>query len=793
MIKADIIIPVYFSSELTIRCVQSIIEHTDFDKIDIKVILVEDSGSTTNTELLRYFFKELNIYDKIDFIVHEKNAGFIEACYTGIQYRKSDYKLLLNSDTIVTKEWLNHMIDTAESDDKIAFVNPNTNQSPNIHVLMPPGHNIQTMWKFFNDQVQQKEDYLDLVTSTGFCLLIKSKYIEKFGFFDRIYDKGYCEESDLFFRYITQGLRGVLSLKAFVYHKGEASFTDRSERWSLNYQILMSRYESVHLGIIKEFNERTILNRLTKELNEQKNLDIDVLFISPSNTLTNGGIKIIHNICNGLNEYGISASMACGEIIESMELEDRLYMPILFKDIFRLDIRPKVLVFSLIYNAQQVAEFIEYVKSIHIDYMPVIVHMMQDIESWFDGHNQSDLEVCSAIAGSKLIVSPFIKDSFEDTVNKDVDTELIKNSISLDFINTSERSIDRPFTMCAMLRKDQKRGAVIIVEALRKVALSLKKEIQMITFGDYDKTPSDLPNIIFSNKSNISEREVCNILKKSDLFIEASLFQGYGMTSMEALFSGCNVISSYNQGAISVLPKSEMVDYFQIGNVEELTQKIIDNIKVWDGKRKSLELNDVFNNSSRNIFQMYFSYFDKLIKNPDKYIDKNPYRKFYQLERKLNSQKDFIRNKKISYNNNIILNNLIESHRILKSSKNFFNGIKRIVKNSNIIEELFYHDIEVEEQDSVLHISGWCFYLLEDVSKIEIHYEKGNIIECLEVKYGIIRQDVLNHFQLEKALNSGFSVKIPIGSITKWRNSLKLEFTIRNESHRLNVSDYIRD
>ncbi|HVD98528.1 MAG TPA: glycosyltransferase [Cytophagaceae bacterium] len=612
LLKIDIVIPVYFAPELTIRCIDAVVKNTDLAKYDVKVIVVEDSGSKENTALLNFFLAKLGLTDKIVLISHEVNKGFIEACYTGIEYRSAEYKILLNSDTYVMPYWLDEMVSVAESEEQIAMVNPNTNNSPVIDVPMPAGSNINLMHSFFRAITSEETDYIDLVTATGFCLLIKSKYIKEFGFLDRIYGKGYCEETDLYFRYITQGLRAVLARKAFVYHRGEASFTDRDGRYEANSKTLMGRYKSVYEGTYPNFASKTILNKYRKEI-ERQPLDLAVIVISPSNKLDGGGKKVIHNICNALNEAGISATMACVHMEKIEHLEDRLYAPIHYPAIFETGIRPKVLAYSLDYNAIEVAKYADYLyKTYH--YVPQIVHLTQDIEGWFEHNNMADFETCSDLALSKMLVSPFLEDALQRSLNKTSHYKTIVNSISLDFVSKREKKKDNLFVISAMMRTDQKRGALVIESALRLLSRSLNKKIKFISFGDYN-IKSAIKGIEIEHLGMVKESVIVNVLHQTDVFVEASYFQGFGLTSFEALYAGCKVVSSYNQGALSVLPQTSRVSFFQIGDSEKLAELLLKEItKGKNDHQPDLEM--IYDFSSREIFPRYQQYIKEVMQLP---------------------------------------------------------------------------------------------------------------------------------------------------------------------------------
>lgn len=621
MKRVDIVIPNYYTPQLTVRCLQSVVANTDFSKHDIKVIVVDDSGSSEFTEFFGKLLAQFDLIERIVLINHEENKGFVEACYTGIEYRESDYKLLLNSDTYVMPGWLEEMIKTAESEESIALVNPITNNTPEIEIPFKPGSNLNHHYNFVKNIVVADDDYLDIVTATGFCLLIKDKYIKKYGFFDRIFGKGYGEETDLHFRYITQGLRAVISPNAFVYHRGEASFSDTNARYNKNIKIVMDRYRDVYTGTIKIFHEKSALNTYRKNLDDEKQIDAEVLVISSSNSIKNGGVKVLHNITNILNEAGLAASFAyVFEEEQSSELVDRLYRPIKLEDLYEYDCQPKVIVYSLDNNAYDVVRYIDHIKEKY-GYIPRVVHTMQDIEGWFWEHDVQSFIDYSKLADARISVSPFVQEVIGN-YKQGLDSDVIINSLSLDFYGnylkikaTHSNATETP-VFATMLRGDQKRGAKVIEQALIILDKKLDRTVTIHGFGNF-KVEAEFEHINLVAHGFVNEKEVMDILSKSNVFIEGSFYQGFGLTAFEAIFSGCEVISSNNRGAQSVLPESSLVTYFKLGDADNLAQVMKAKIDNWSNTTAEQREQDLFelmlNHSHFSIAPQYVKFFKQII------------------------------------------------------------------------------------------------------------------------------------------------------------------------------------
>ncbi len=584
----DVIVPVYKNLELTVACLKSLILYTNFDYYDIKVVIVNDTGNDIFSHALSNLIKDLFIDHLMFFniINHGKNLGFIEACYTGIGFRDSDYKILLNSDTCVTANWLEPLIKLADSDSSIALVNPVSNNAPIIDIPIPVGANINLMRRWlmpFNND----EGSIDIVTAVGFCLLIKTKYIKLYGFFDRVYGKGYCEETDLYFRYINQGLRAVIAVDSFVYHKGEASFKDKSNRLLENEKIMWKRYRHIYDSIFPFFNKYTILNKMRNFIKRKTKYEFDVCIISPSANIKSGGVKILHQICNELNLYGIS----CGFITTyddkfNNHISDalQLYKPIHITDILnkKISISTNVFLYSLwenIIECNLLNKMILFSKS-----KLKFINILQDIEGFFPHSNYELWKNILNYNDFNFAVSPFIKDFINNNKLLNYDVPVIYNKFSLQYYEEylfscgKKRNVD----ILAMSRADVFRGSLTLERIINILALNIDKKIKIVTYGDFDLKIKH-PLIDYHHVGVISEVEVSHLMAQSRIFMETSQSQGFGLCLVEAILSGCHVVSTANAGVISLLEDKykimmPLISLYHMNDLEKAVKLLVNNL-----------------------------------------------------------------------------------------------------------------------------------------------------------------------------------------------------------------------
>lgn len=251
----DIIIPVYNAVEELKECVASLMQHTDLN--NNRIIIINDKSPDPN---INVYLNVMEPHDNIIVLQNEQNLGFVGTVNKGMSYSSYDV-VLLNSDTVVTSNWLNKLKDVAYTDAVIATVTPLTNNGSICSVPaflednpIPEGYTVDS-FAYFIEKISLHL-YPEIPTAVGFCMYIKRHIIEEIGLFDaETFGKGYAEENDFCCRVIEHGYRNILDDHTFIYHKGSMSF--QGEKLNLlnkNLKTLNERYpyydKTVHNFIV---------------------------------------------------------------------------------------------------------------------------------------------------------------------------------------------------------------------------------------------------------------------------------------------------------------------------------------------------------------------------------------------------------------------------------------------------------------------------------------------------------------------------------------------------------------
>ena len=227
----DIIIPVYNALDDIKNCLKSIVEH--IDSFNINIIIINDCSNQDTSNFLRNFS---NNYSFCTLITNKTNLGYTKSINIGLIKSKSKYVICLNSDTIVTKNWIAGLLKCMNSDKRIGIVGPLSNAATWQNIpylkdsnnefainLIPNNLSISEMANLVHKN--SRYIYPELPIVNGFCFMIKRSVIDKIGYMDeKNFPIGYGEEVDFCIRSYIAGFKSVIADDTFVFHAKSKSF-----------------------------------------------------------------------------------------------------------------------------------------------------------------------------------------------------------------------------------------------------------------------------------------------------------------------------------------------------------------------------------------------------------------------------------------------------------------------------------------------------------------------------------------------------------------------------------------
>lgn len=248
MIKISVIIPSWNGKNLLEECLASA-EDQSFKDFDITVV---DNSSTDGTvEFLSKFFPRVRV------IKMAQNSGFAKAINSAVKASQAEYIATLNNDTVLDKNWLKSLIETAEKHPEVASVSSKLLNYYHKDIIDGVGISINEVGQARSIGYQEKDkgqyDNLKYIFgATGGAALFRRDIFIKVGLFDENYFM-YSEEVDWAFRAQFLGYKSIFCPKAIVYHKHKATSSKMPQK--LEYW----QFKNMSQTIIKDMPTKIIL------------------------------------------------------------------------------------------------------------------------------------------------------------------------------------------------------------------------------------------------------------------------------------------------------------------------------------------------------------------------------------------------------------------------------------------------------------------------------------------------------------------------------------------------------
>ena len=318
--KTTIIIPVYNAYEDTKKCIESVIQYTDHKH---PILIVNDASTDLRINKL---LEEFNLGQlHISVIENFDNLGFVKTC--NLAFSESDGNtdvVLLNSDTVVTPNWLDKLINAAYSAKNIATVTPLTNNGTICSVPVwlesndiPEGHTIISFASLI-ENISLRE-YPQIPTAVGFCMYIKRDILNKVGYFDAInFGRGYGEENDFCCRATNLGYVHIIDDSTFVYHSGSKSFGEQKLKLIEENLNILAKLHPDYFQNVERFITEKSIQRIINNVDLNLFL-LKIIKLSPV-------CFILHNsIENSTNSHLGGTEYHCAALIEELHNTQPIY------------------------------------------------------------------------------------------------------------------------------------------------------------------------------------------------------------------------------------------------------------------------------------------------------------------------------------------------------------------------------------------------------------------------------------------------------------------------------------
>ena len=602
----DIIICVHNALTELQSCLDSLFQHTSQP---FNLILVDDGSDEATAQYLRAFSQS----HPAKLLRSDEATGYTYAANRGMRISSAEFVVLINSDTILTPEWLDRSIACIQSNENIGIVGPLSNTAswqsvPKIEQHgdwasnpLPEGITPARMAQLI--AANSGRLYPEMPLLNGFCLIIRRALLENVGLFDEEhFGKGYGEEDDLVLRARKQGWKMVLADDVFIYHAQSKSYSSEkrhalAERAGkilrekhgakvISQGIQYCQYAPVLEGIraraqVATYQDHCITNG--KQYSGKK-----ILFIIPI-SMAGGGANVIRGESLAMQQMGVR--------VEYFNLiQNRLSFTKAYPDLSQSTIFGEVADLQAISKGFDavIATYnptVNWLSSIHAQSEhPILGYYVQGFEPWMyvkgSQAYKTSLDSYTLIDDMRLFTkTEWTQQQVEKTTGRNMTVVGPSVDIALNRPRVSQLPTwpEGPIRIAAMIRPESPyREPLKTMQLLYQAWQKYHGEVEIQLFGTTYDNPafSQLPHD-FSWKlyGLLRPEQVANLLGQTDIFVDYSSQQAMGLTAMEAMACGCAVIVPQFGGAGSYA-------------VHEQNSLVVDTSKfehVWDALKRLVE------------------------------------------------------------------------------------------------------------------------------------------------------------------------------------------------------------
>lgn len=238
------------------ECITSVLS-SNYKNLHIYLI-----DNNSDEEQYSAFYNRYKKVKKITFFRSNKNLGFAGACNYFLKKIKSGYVVLLNDDTIVSKNWLRPIIRYMEQNPNVGACQPKIKsmRKKSYFEYAGAGGGFMDVYGYpfcrgrifytLEKDYGQYDDIVDVVWTSGNCLITKIDVLKKVGLLDEVFFI-YGEEADLCWRMHFNGYRLVYIPSSVVYHYGSGTMGSTSRKVFLHHRngliLLLKNYTVAEL------------------------------------------------------------------------------------------------------------------------------------------------------------------------------------------------------------------------------------------------------------------------------------------------------------------------------------------------------------------------------------------------------------------------------------------------------------------------------------------------------------------------------------------------------------------
>ncbi len=576
--QIDVIVCVHNALEDVRRCLESVLSHSNQP---YRLILVDDGSQPETREYLDEFASQHECT-----LLHNENArGYTFAANQGMRAAQGDFTVLLNSDTIVTRGWLDKLTACAQSDDWIGVVGPlsNTASWQSIPLIteygdwamnpLPANLTVDEMGALV--EAGSARLYPEMKLLNGFCLFIRRAVREQIGLFDEDhFGAGYGEEDDYCLRARAAGWKLALADDTYIYHAQSKSYS--TERRKQLYEragknLLEKHGEAViqagveynqHNPILQGIRARSQLWLARQDLiaaGKRSFASKRVLFVLPI-MFAGGGGNVIISEALAMRRMGVDVRFYnLPEFRRSFEQSyPDLSFPVIYaseQELPQIGSRFDAVIATINTSVAWLQDIAKSQPQVKLGYYVQGFEPLMYPEGTPEHHNA----LHSYTLFPELV--PFTKTAWTRQQVQDhtgAVCQIVGPSVEIDLFRPRpaiwRAEGKQPIKIAAMVRADSAyRSPHLTMDVLQKASWRYGSDIEILLFGIDPNHPefTKLP-VEFAWRATglLSSWQVARLMNEIDIFVDFSQHQAMGLSALEAMACGAAVIVPQNGGAV---------------------------------------------------------------------------------------------------------------------------------------------------------------------------------------------------------------------------------------------------
>jgi glycosyltransferase involved in cell wall biosynthesis len=133
--------------------------------------------------------------------------------------------------------------------------------------------------------------------------------------------------------------------------------------------------------------------------------------------------------------------------------------------------------------------------------------------------------------------------------------------------------IDKLF-IATVLRKQSLKGCIDFIEVAKNIFQEGNKNIEFIGITNEDISNLEIPNFLTVYRPT-SDIELADLMRRSNIFVSTSRWEGFGLPALEAMACGCAIISSNNGGCNEYAVDGHNCLMYEPGDINHLKSLVV--------------------------------------------------------------------------------------------------------------------------------------------------------------------------------------------------------------------------